>query len=178
MQNNCPEEFKLNCKNQDIKCSRCSAESESTILHYTPILEDKDLTIQKHPAFILAKKEKQQSQLEAKKEKQSTSTFKRAQKNVKQGNSIEKKVLKKISASFTTGSGRVFGDGDGYITLENGNRIYIEHKARLAGRNTLGPTKAEWEKAQQQNAEIFIVTNEDNSIVTMSLETLKEILGL
>lgn len=176
----CPEEFRQNCVYQDVKCSACKGfDSTNSVLHYRPVIKDEELSFKKHPATLETTAQKNKEKKEAKKTHRASASFKTAQKNVRQGRKIEAKVLAKSNASLTKGSGAVYGDGDGFITLPGDTKLYIEHKARLAGKNVLGPTKDEWLKAATQGVNIFMTTSSEmGTIVTMTQQTLNELLSL
>lgn len=175
---NCPVEFRNNCTFQTVKCFTCKAfNSEHGSLHYREILRDPDLQFKKHPCFQAEKLQKKNQQKEAEQARRQSQSFKTAQQNVRTGRKVEQKVLAQSNAQSTKGSGAVYGDGDGFLTLPGGNRVYIEHKARIANRQTLGPTQAEWDKAKQQGVEIFMVTSETNgTLVTMSQQTFNALI--
>ncbi len=177
---NCPEEFRENCTFKSVKCSSCRAcDGNNATLHYAPITNSADLAYKEHPSFKQAKQAKKDAAVTAKREQRSKQSFKDAQRNSRQGRKVEKKVLKQLDARSTVGSGAVFGDGDGYLGLPGGHRLYIEHKARLANRNTLGPTSDEWEKGRQQGCEVFLTTSDTHgTVVTMSQKTFNELMEL
>lgn len=177
---NCPEEFRENCTFKSIKCQDCRAcIGENPNLHYSPIIKSPGLAFKDHPSYKQAEQARKDAKVAAKRERQSTPAFKTAQRNTRQGRKIEKQVLKQVEAKSTAGSGAVFGDGDGYLGLPGGHRLYIEHKARLANKHTLGPTAAEWEKGRQQGCEVFLTTSDvHGTVVTMSQKTFNELMEL
>ncbi len=168
----CPEDYMNNCWYADVYCSKCAAREEDTNpvgkLEYKPI--NSSLPYSKHPYLIQKKKESAEHKRQEKLAKRSTQAFKTASSNSREGRKVEKVVAKKIGGTMTLGSGSVLGDGDFKI-----GDHYVEHKLRINGKNTLGPTKAEWEKAVGQGCSIFMTTSEGQTIVTMTKETFMEI---
>lgn len=178
----CPEDYMSNCWYADVYCSKCAAylsiekqegartEDTNSVgkLEYKPI--NPSLPYSKHPYLIQKKKETAEQKRQEKLVRRSTQTFKAASSNSRAGRKAERVVAKKVGGTMTLGSGAVLGDGDFKIGDHN-----VEHKLRLNGKNTLGPTKAEWEKAVGQGCSIFMITSEGQTIVTMTKETFMEI---
>lgn len=154
----CIEKFKENCKNLDVKCHECKANlnTSSSKFYYVPLCKNKGLT-KKDFELIL-------------KPNKSTKNYSRL------GRKIESKVIKNIGGKLTANSGATFGDGDGYLTI-NDRRYYIEHKTRFNGKSLYGLSKAEMTKAIAQGNELFIVTDNQNgnSYISMNINTFIEI---
>ncbi len=174
----CPEDFKLFCKNFEIKCHKCLANDKaSDKLYYEPIKSNSSLSFTSHPAYKQLRYETIKEKQNKLKEKKKSKEYKNSKAVYNKSIKLENQANKQLGAKNTLGSGRVFSDGDGILKLDRD--YYIEHKARLNNRNTLGPTRLEWEKAKAQSIELFIVTSStEGSIVTMKLETLKELLNI
>lgn len=168
--NNCPEQWANNCANYEMSCCECTAAHETNEgFYYRPI--EKHLPKNKHPEHLRQKASLKQERRNQKKAAKPKTNYTR------QGLSTELKTLSKLSATPTKASGRLMGDGDGYIETSYG-KYYIEHKTRIAQRNELGPISAEWVKAKAQGCSIFITTSEHyGSIVTLSLETFKQLIN-
>ena len=159
------------CKNKDVKCDLCIVTNKDLAnlkltklnfkeLYYEPIIKGKQ-----YEKKVIIKIFKE--------------LYKHALKDnyTKKALKTEKKVIKNLGGKSTVNSGAKFGDGDGYIEI-NDCRYYIEHKTRFNNRNLFGLTKAEYQKAKSQNQDIFIVTdnNTNKSIVSMDLKTFTDIL--
>lgn len=168
----CPEEYMNNCWYAEVHCSKCAARGEDTNpvgkLEYKAI--DPSLPYNKHPYLIQIKRETAEHKRQEKLTKRSTQAFKVASSNSRKGRKVERVVAKDMGGTMTLGSGAVLGDGDFKIGDHN-----VEHKLRINGKNTLGPTKAEWEKAVGQGCSIFMTTSEGQTIVTMTKKTFMEI---
>ena len=167
----CPEDFKQNCSNMEIKCSMCTAFNLDRIaLYYDPIVKDDGICYTDHPAFMTKRERNKQQALEIKnrKDKEASKRIKKALKN-------ERKTIEYIGGQSTIGSGRVYHDGDGHISI--GEILYrIEYKTRFSGRNVLGPSSTEWNKGKNQGVDIFIIKSDKEEVVTMPLKVFKEIL--
>lgn len=191
----CPEEFQKNCIFFEVKCRECSAFSEeNTDFFYKPIRtngtkslggldsELLDLSFKNHPYMKEKLVEKKKKKEEIRKEKtlaKKEESFQKKRKVVRAGYKTEKKVLNKLSAKSTLASGRINHDADGVLEVITDLKIGIEHKTRLNGRHTLGPTSEEWETAKNQGAKVFIVTSkEKGSIVTLELETFNNLIEI
>ncbi len=174
----CSFSFAENCQLKDIQCKVCKCFDPDQPLLYKPIAKQDALAYKKHPVYIEEQQLQKHKLAEAKRERQASASFKNAQNNNRQGRRIEEQVLKKLKATSTVASGAVYGDADGYILIA-GHRYYIEHKARLNNKNTLGPRLPEWQKAREQGASIFMVTSqEQGTLVTMSQATFNELIEL
>ena len=163
----CPERFRLNCIRYEIECDECGADKGdlSKPLLYKPIGEG--LKSKEHP-FKKLKVE------EAKRVKKSVNAEK--SRIVKRALKDERDRIKSIGGRGTIGSGRVYGDGDGYIEI-GGERYYIEYKKRFNGKNLMGPTREEVSKGMQQGVSIYIIDSEEmGGIVSMSLDTFKRMI--
>jgi hypothetical protein len=169
----CPEEYMNNCWYADVYCHKCAARAEDTNpvgkLEYKPI--DSSLPYSKHPYIVQLKKDKVEAKREETRNRRATDSFKKSSSDSRKGRKVERQVAKTIGGVMTLGSGAVLGDGD--FTIGD---HHVEHKLRINGKNTLGPTKAEWEKAVGQGCSIFMTTSGGQTIVTMTKETLMEII--
>jgi hypothetical protein len=84
-------------------------------------------------------------------------------------------VIQSIGGAITEGSGAIHpSDLDGWIKIGD-NEYKIEHKTRIANRNVLGPTTQEWETMKKGGGSIFLTTHGDRTVVTIDIETYKEI---
>lgn len=172
----CPEPFRLNCASYEVKCAECGGCTGEGNLEYIPL--DRSLPKKNHPYLLHQKKVKKDAARKKKLDNKANPTFRAKSKQVKDALRSEKKLLKSMGAKATVGSGRVFGDSDGYIETTNG-KYYIEIKKRFNGKNILAPTKEEYLKGIDQGASIFIIESEElGSIVSLKLETFKEILEI
>ena len=152
----CPLEWQQACRNLDIACHKCRAEIGEGELAYLPLAGSP--SIKSHPAY----------------EKPPPPRRKQSNTASKIGRVTEKRVLRNLGARATVASGAIFGDGDGSIVID-GETWRIEHKTRVARRNTLGPTEDEWATAQAQGCRLFITTHGDRSVVTMDIEDFKSL---
>ena len=159
----CPLEWQQACRNLDIACHRCRAEIGEGELAYLPLAGSP--SIKSHPAY---KKPPPPSRKRLSAASQQINTASKI------GRVTEKRVLRNLGARATVASGAIFGDGDGSIVID-GETWRIEHKTRVARRNTLGPTEDEWATAQAQGCRLFITTHNNRSVVTMDIEDFKSL---
>jgi hypothetical protein len=97
-------------------------------------------------------------------------------KNNRIGHRTERAVIQSIGGAITEGSGAIHpSDLDGWIKIGD-NEYKIEHKTRIANRNVLGPTTQEWETMKKGGGSIFLTTHGDRTVVTIDIETFKEML--
>lgn len=172
--NNCPEVWALNCLNYEVMCHECSAcDPTNETLYYRNI--SKSFPLSKHPEYLVYKSAARDARRKENKEKKEAN--KQYSKNSKQGRKTELKTLAQLGATPTKASGKLLGDGDGFIETPYG-KYYIEHKTRIAPRNELGPTSAEWVKGKAQGCQIFITTSEHyGAVVTLPLEIFKQLIN-
>jgi hypothetical protein len=159
----CPLEWQQACRNLDIACHRCRAEIGEGELAYLPLAGSP--SIKSHPAYEKPPPPPR---------KQSNTASQQNNTASKIGRVTERRVLRNLGARATVASGAIFGDGDGSIVID-GETWRIEHKTRVARRNTLGPTEDEWATAQAQGCRLFITTHGDRSVVTMDIEDFKSL---
>jgi hypothetical protein len=159
----CPLEWQQACRNLDIACHRCRAEIGEGELAYLPLAGSP--SIKSHPAYEKPPPPPR---------KQSNTASQQINAASKIGRVTERRVLRNLGARATVASGAIFGDGDGSIVID-GETWRIEHKTRVARRNTLGPTEDEWATAQAQGCRLFITTHGDRSVVTMDIEDFKSL---
>lgn len=174
----CPESFRFNCASYEINCYKCGACSGSLTeeLEYKPIERDEHLKIKNHPFLIKKKKNSKEITRQEKLTKKS-SVNKEKSNQVKNALKNEKKVVKSLGGKLTIGSGRILGDGDGFIETTNG-KFYIEVKTRYSENSSMFPTSSEYKKALEQGVKIFIVESAKGNTVTMSKESFMELFGL
>jgi hypothetical protein len=174
----CPESFRLNCASYEVKCFECGGCTGEGSLDYLPIVRTEELATKKHPYLLHKKKAKKDAARKVKSDNKANPTFRAKSKQVKDALKVEKGLLKSIKAKATIGSGRINSDGDGFIETTNG-KYYIEVKKRFNGKNTLAPTKAEYDKGCNQGASIFIIESEEmGAIVCLSLNAFKSLLDI
>lgn len=164
----CPKKYNINCKNYLVNCSRCRAGKEKNAsLFYEPIKK-----IGPHP--ILDKESKERTKLKAdqQREKKQQEIYKRGKEYNREGRKKEKEVIHKIGARLTACSGAILGDGDGILKVRE-EKFKLSHKTRFNNRNLLGPTAKEWE---EEKVDIWLTTSKKDTVVTMSIDTLKNIL--
>jgi hypothetical protein len=159
----CPLEWQQACRNLDIACHRCRAEIGEGELAYLPLAGSP--SIKSHPAYEKPPPPPRKQTNTASQQNNTASKI---------GRVTERRVLRNLGARATVASGAIFGDGDGSIVID-GETWRIEHKTRVARRNTLGPTEDEWATAQAQGCRLFITTHGDRSVVTMDIEDFKSL---
>jgi hypothetical protein len=152
----CPLEWQQACRNLDIACHKCRAMIGEGELAYLPLAGSP--SIKSHPVY----------------EKPPPPPRKQTNTASKIGRVTERRVLRDLGARATVASGAIFGDGDGSIVID-GETWRIEHKTRVARRNTLGPTEDEWATAQAQGCRLFITTHNNRSVVTMDIKDFKSL---
>lgn len=173
----CPIEFRLNCASYEVKCFECGGCTNEGNLKYIPIKRTEELSTKKHPYLLYKKKAKKDADRKAKSDNKANPTFRAKSKQVKDALKSEKKLLKSMGAKATVGSGRVFNDADGYLTVD-GTKYYIEVKTRYSENASMFPTSAEYKKALDQGAKLFMVESAKGNTVTMSKQTFMELIGL
>jgi hypothetical protein len=159
----CPLEWQQACRNLDIACHKCRAEIGEGELAYLPLAGSP--SIKSHPAY---EKPPPPPRKQLSTASQHTNTASKI------GRATERRVLRDLGARATVASGAIFGDGDGSLVID-GETWRIEHKTRVARRNTLGPTEDEWATAQAQGCRLFITTHNNRSVVTMDIEDFKSL---
>ena len=166
----CPLEWQQACRNLDIACHKCRAEIGEGELAYLPLAGSP--SIKSHPAY---KKPPPPPRKQLSTASQQINTASQQINTAsKIGRATERRVLRNLGARATVASGAIFGDGDGSIVID-GETWRIEHKTRVARRNTLGPTEDEWATAQAQGCRLFITTHNNRSVVTMDIEDFKSL---
>jgi hypothetical protein len=159
----CPLEWQQACRNLDIACHKCRAEIGEGELAYLPLAGSP--SIKSHPAY-------EKPPLPPRKQTNTASQQNNTASKI--GRATERRVLRNLGARATVASGAIFGDGDGSLVID-GETWRIEHKTRVARRNTLGPTEDEWATAQAQGCRLFITTHNNRSVVTMDIEDFKSL---
>jgi hypothetical protein len=169
----CPLKWQQACRNLDIACHKCRAEIGEGELAYLPLAGSP--SIKSHPAYEKPPPPPRKQSNTA--SQQSNTASQQTNTASKIGRATERRVLRNLGARTTVASGAIFGDGDGSIVID-GETWRIEHKTRVARRNTLGPTEDEWATAQAQGCRLFITTHNNRSVVTMDITDLKSLVVL
>lgn len=132
---NCPEEYALNCKNYEIKCHECKANTSGKYLQYNPI----DKNINEHPASKSTKKK-------------GVASYSR------KGRKEERKMIRDIPYLVSNyASGSIAGDGDAHINLENIGRVRVEIKNRFTENGNIYPSKKEYKESATQKVGIILI---------------------
>jgi hypothetical protein len=152
---NCPFEYKLNCRNKDIKCNKCIAkDSSNKDLYYLPIGSH----LKEH---ILSEQIKEKK----KKDKAIGRNYYR------KGRSNEIKIAKEMGEFNPTSK-----SNDGYIDSKKG-KLYLEIKTRLNSKR-VWPSKEEWDKFKTKGLDIFVVDTGKDIRVILSKELFLSLLDL
>lgn len=131
----CPEEYALNCKNYEIKCHECKANSSGKYLQYNPI----DKNINEHPYKPSNKKK-------------GVASYSR------KGRTAEKKMIRDIPYLVSNyASGMIGGDGDAHIDLPDLGRIRVEIKNRFTKHGNIYPSAKEYREAATQKIQVIII---------------------
>jgi hypothetical protein len=169
----CPIDFRFNCASYEVWCEECGGCTGKGELHYIPVIRTAELATRKHPYLLHKKKVKKEAARRDKLAKRATTTSKIVKKALK----TEKDNITKLGGKLTIASGRFNHDADGSINI-NGIVYFIEHKQRFSEAASMFPTSAEYKKALDQGAKLFIVNSPKGNTITMSYEVFKEMLGL
>ena len=130
----CPEDYAFNCKNYEIKCHECKANSTGKYLQYRPI----NKAFNKHPCSL--------------KKKSGATSYSR------QGRRVEKSMtLKNPYLIPNYVSGALVGDGDCHMDLTNLPRIRVEIKCRFTAKGNIYPAAKEYREAKTQDISIIMV---------------------
>lgn len=132
---NCPEEYALNCRNYEIKCHECKANSSGKYLQYNPINKN----INEHPSNKPTKKK-------------GVASYSR------KGRKAEKKMINDIPYLVSNyASGSIGGDGDAHINLTNFGRVRVEIKNRFTEGGNIYPSSKEYKESKTQNISIILI---------------------
>lgn len=173
----CPESFRLNCASYEIWCCECGGCTGEGNLNYLPIVRTDELSKRKHPYLLHSKQAKKDAARKVKSNNKANPTFRAKSKQVKDALRSERNTLKGIGAKSTIASGRFDGNADGFLEWA-GTKYYIEVKTRYSDNASMFPTSAEYKKALDQGATLFMVESAKGNTVTMSKETFMELLGM